>query len=134
MSSRWDEKDAAIIRDMIFKEDEFVNHRLTWLVTVQGLLFAALGFAWGKGTALTGLLGAIGIVVSITSFVCLLVSQQAIHGLVKKWDLRKKDDYVGPDIIGFRSSAIVGLLLPWIILPLLFVVAWIFVLAMPAEY
>jgi len=36
------------IRTMIEHENLLVNYRLTWLIALQGLLFAALGFAWGK--------------------------------------------------------------------------------------
>jgi hypothetical protein len=70
MISKWSESDAKTVREMICSEDEFINHRLTWLVTLQGLLFAALGIAWEKPKFqfLIILLGIVGIVVSITSF------------------------------------------------------------------
>jgi hypothetical protein len=40
--------DAAIIRSMIECENRLLNDRINWLVTIQGLLFTALGFAWDK--------------------------------------------------------------------------------------
>jgi hypothetical protein len=136
MESKWSVGDADIVRTMIFKENELINDRLTWLVTVQGLLFAALGFAWGKAGALTALLGGVGIVVSISSFVGLMMAQQAVNELKKKWDHHKPDHYVGPDIIGLRSwsgGPVLGFLAPWFILPLLFLAAWILVLAMSGK-
>lgn len=36
------------IRNLIRHENELINQRLTWLGTFQGLLLAALAFAWDK--------------------------------------------------------------------------------------
>ena len=41
-------EDAAIIRAMMDSENRMLNDRINWLVTIQGLFFAALGFAWDK--------------------------------------------------------------------------------------
>jgi hypothetical protein len=37
-------------REMVRHENELMNHRVSWLLTLQGLLFTALGFAWDKAT------------------------------------------------------------------------------------
>ena len=41
-------RDAEVIRKMIIDENSLINNRITWLSAFQGLLFAALGFFWGK--------------------------------------------------------------------------------------
>jgi len=128
MCSKWSKDDAETVREMIFKEGEFINHRLTWLVTIQGLLFAALGFAWEKAPELISPLGAVGIVVSITSFIGLLAARQAIKTLISEWKNKKPEDYVGPDVIGyFNPYKVVEFFLPWLILPMLFFMVWIWV-------
>jgi hypothetical protein len=33
---------------MIMHENQLINDRVTWLLTFQGLLLAALGFAWER--------------------------------------------------------------------------------------
>ena len=37
-----------VVRVMIQRENEVINHRVTWLTTVQGLLLTAVGIAWDK--------------------------------------------------------------------------------------
>ena len=39
---RWRPEAAETVRQMIYHEGELINHRLGWLVTLQGLLFAGL--------------------------------------------------------------------------------------------
>jgi len=38
----------AVVREMITREDELTNQRMLWMAAFNGLLFAALGFAWGE--------------------------------------------------------------------------------------
>jgi vacuolar-type H+-ATPase subunit I/STV1 len=126
MAEMWSKDDAKTVREMIFKENEFINHRLAWLVTLQGLLFAALGFAWEKAHVLINPIATTGIVVSITSFIGLLLAHKAIEKLKKEWkDQKKENGYVGPDVIGYGAPNVVKYFLPWFALPLLFVVVWI---------
>jgi len=47
-----------------------------------------------------------------------------------EWDTNKPNDYVGPDVIGFRGGKVIGTFLPWIVLPALFFVAWALILLM----
>jgi len=130
MSSNWSISDAETVRSMIYKEDEFINHRLTWLVTLQGLLFAALSFAWdNESQSLIRLLAIVGMVVSITSFVGLWSARQAIRTLILEWNKEKPSGYVGPDVIGYYNPCkVVEFFLPWLVLPVLFFVVWIAVL------
>jgi hypothetical protein len=49
---RWRPEADETVRQMIYHEGELINHRIGWLVTLQGLLFAALGFAWNDAKEL----------------------------------------------------------------------------------
>jgi len=133
MCSKWSKDDAKIVREMILKENEFINHRLTWLAAIQALLFTALGVVWEKAQGLINLLGVIGIAVSITSFVGLLIAHKAISKLRSEWKTNRPTDYVGPDVIGYSIpnkcvDFVLPVLLPWFVLPWLFVGVWICVL------
>jgi hypothetical protein len=121
-----DEKDnAKTVREMIFKENDLINNRLTWLVAIQGLLFTALSFSWNKAYSWIPILSIsiVGIVVSITSGVALILSTQAIDKL--KDDFHKNhENYNGPDIIGIDDPRL-SRACPWYILPKVFVGAWL---------
>ena len=52
----WDKDEAETLRQMIRHESEVINARLSYLMTLQGLLFAALGFAWASAANLIVLL------------------------------------------------------------------------------
>src|SRR5439155_13633195 len=61
--------DDDVIRQMINVENTVINHRLTWFATLEGLLFSALGFAWGKpdAHALVRVLAVLGMVAALCS-------------------------------------------------------------------
>jgi hypothetical protein len=99
----WHENEAKIIREMIYKENELMNFRITWLVTIQGLLFAALSFANGNGNDLVPFLGLVGILVSVAALPPLYFSHHTIHLLRDDWDNNKSSSYNGPPIIGLSQ-------------------------------
>src|SRR5205085_12141104 len=73
----WKDEDAQIIREMIKQESDVSNHRLTWMVTLQGLLFAGLGFAWKEGKALITVLAILGVLSSASSLIALHIAHRA---------------------------------------------------------
>lgn len=75
---------AQIIRSMIQCEETLLNNRINWLMTIQGLLFAGLGFSWDKKDA-GGLIisfALLGIFVSISARTVLPFYSQASRGLM----------------------------------------------------
>ena len=126
------EQYGHVIRSMIQHENELINHRLTWLTTVQGLLFASLGFAWDKPTsgALISLLCSLGVAVSVAALVALTGASLATANLCLWWDTHKPKDYKGPDVIGGRPSGgrriqvISRYVGPWSYFPVLFIITW----------
>ena len=124
----WGTEEAKVIRDMIFKESEYINHRLTWLVTLQGLLFASLGFAWKDGKEMIPVLGSLGIVTSLATGLSLYFAIKSIDTLLADERGMRELGYTGPRVIGHQDQSIVRLLLPWFLLPCAFTVAWFSVL------
>ena len=122
-------QNAQIIRSLIEHENELQNHRLTWLMTIQGLLFAALGFAWDKqdAHALVIIFSILGIVVSLSSWSSLQLNHTAYEELHNWWEKHKPKDYDGPPIVGHRASYnfMLWILRPWRILPWTFILGWL---------
>jgi hypothetical protein len=77
---------SEVIRSMIDRENELINHRIGWLTTTQGLFFATLGFAWDKPGAanLVGVMCFIGVMISIIHFVGLIAATSALSRLSER--------------------------------------------------
>jgi hypothetical protein len=119
--------DAGIIREMLRHEDELTNQRTTWLMTIQGLLFAAMAFAWGNSPSFLYLLCAVGIAVSWSAGHALMAAERAKANLYEWWETRGGEGYDGPPVVGWRSKqeSWKRWLRPWQVLPTIFVVAWL---------
>jgi len=129
--SSWTTEDARTVREMIFKEAELINHRFTWLATLQGLLFTALAFGWKDFRGLVYLLAGLGVAASGSSLAVLWCSQEAIKKLARDWERNKPPGYTGPGVMGFIPMIpYFDLVLPWLALPVLFAAAWVTVLVM----
>jgi hypothetical protein len=121
-----------IVRSMIKSENEFINHRMTWISTFNGFLFASIAFAWEKSGLLVTVIALLGIAVSILSGTALLASNKAFRDLYEWWQKKKPENYDGPDVIGLRpryKDRPGRWLTPWAILPFLFASAW-FIIAL----
>src|SRR5438093_10846601 len=97
----------STIWERIKHENDLVNHRLTWLGTFQGLLLAALAFAWDKHDAkyMIYALGALGVSVALSIAVATYRANKALDRLSRYWDKVKPKDYVGSAAEGARSRS-----------------------------
>lgn len=119
------------VRDMIKHENELINHRITWLSTLHGLLFAALSFAWDNNNAqaLVFVFSVLGILISISAFSVLHAASGAISNLADWWEAHKPAGYDGPGVIGWRTKRPwQKALYPWNMLPILFTFVWLAVI------
>ncbi len=126
---------AKIVRAMIEHENALLNARLTWLLTLQAMLFAGLAFVWQKYVGMTLLLCSLGMLTCLSLGVYLRCSIRAIQGLERLWEERraKGPAYDGPPVIGLGGEAVKRLthaVLPWNLLPLVFFTAWFVILAL----
>ena len=124
----WQKGDSSEIRQMIFHENDLINHRLTWLLVLNGLLFAAISFNNTFANQLVKPLAIIGIVSSLLAFYVILCAHLTIKSLYKGWEKNKPVDYQGPDVIGRSGNRFEVLLYPWFILPFLLIGVWIYFL------
>jgi len=111
-------------------ENELQNHRMTWLLTIQGLFMGALAFAWDKSDArmLIFVFCGLGFLMSLTFWEGMRISKQAQRDLRSEWDKKRAlvPSYQGPDIVGYRSpqKGILKYIRPWRFLPFIFMVGW----------
>ena len=110
-----------IIRGMIQHEDQLLNHRLSWMWTLQSILLGSVVFLWSSQSALLVVIAFVG----LTS--CISIGYSIKRGMTATTDLLKlakeiKGKFKGrvtfSPTIGSRSTAVVWLLpgncLPWI--------------------
>ncbi len=119
---------AAITRAMIEHENTLLNHRMTWMWTLQGLLVAAAGVMWGFHSFLVLLICVFGFCSSISVGVSLQSALRAIDSLLSDWTNRVSRDpnYNGPRVIGSPGvRPIISKLQPWNSLPWLMALIWI---------
>jgi hypothetical protein len=126
-----DPDDKKLIHDaiayQITREDELAGKRLTWIITINGFLFAALGFVAGKdsaGTAILALLALTGIAVSLAGLMGVIAAYIQLRYLTQRWELLVVDDRQWPRPYGNkRHSFLLGIpasFLP----PLILAAAW----------
>jgi len=86
---------AEVVRSMIDQENKLVSDRVGWLTTVQGLLFAGLGFAWDKPTAAAFIrvLCSLGVSISVIVLLSLVGATQAQVELLEWWDANRPSHY-----------------------------------------
>jgi hypothetical protein len=111
---------------MIRHENDLMNHRLTWLMTAEGLLFTALGFALsnagGMGKQLIPVLSFVGVLLAASAAIVLDAADTAIRDLSGP---PSTETLPGADVIGYRGLEFgIGLFAPWRIYPPMFIVAW----------
>jgi hypothetical protein len=127
-----DQHNARIIREMIIHESNLINHRLTWVTTLQGFLFAALAFSWKDARTFVPALVVVGFVSSFSVLLSLTWAHRAIEKLLADWrkatPSKEEPIYSGPDVIGYRSgSSRLPYFLPWFVLPIVLGLAWIYI-------
>ena len=127
-----------LIRDYIIHEDTLINNRLSWLLTIQGLLFAAYGYSIREISrtddlnSLIHLLKILGLCTSFFGFTGICSAALAIKQLLKKYKQYKKDYPLLknlPDVTGggYQFVTILGSFTP-LGIPLLFLIVWLILL------
>lgn len=137
---------ASVIREMIRHENDVTNHRLMWLLIVQGLIANAFVNRDSAIADIASMLPTLAILVILSAFVLLYKSYQARGYLQFLGEEAKRgtlpEDHLplvgwpGRRIRGWRKRVWVcpwfgragDLLEPYLFLPAMLLVAWIFVM------
>ena len=118
---------VGVIRQMIQHEDNLLNHRLTWMWTLEGLLFGAAGFMWKESVAPLIAVGTVGLLSCISVGYSLDRGLRAVRdllGIAGRFKDQLPKTIALPPTIGSRRPAIEWLL-PGRFLPWVFGTAWI---------
>jgi len=138
---------TTIIREMIRHENDVTNHRIMWLLIGQGLIANAYVSAGPERTEIISVLAPVGILVTLSAFVILYKGYQA-RGYLDFLGTQAKQGSLPEEYLplfgwpprrikGWRSKVWLcpwlgkagDLLEPYMFLPSLLVLAWLFVLA-----
>jgi hypothetical protein len=138
---------TTVIREMLRHENDVTNHRIMWLLIVQGLIANAVVAAGQQsGGGIASELAVVGILVTLSAFIILYKSYQARGYLqflgqeAKRGTLRVEDlpllGWPKKRIKGWRKQVwpcpwlghVSELLEPFFFLPGLLIQAWLFVL------
>ncbi len=93
------ERYAQITREMIVHEDQLINNRMSWLTTLQGLLYATRAMS------------------------------RLLQAWLNYKEEHSNECYTGPDVIGLAPSrGVPRYLAHWVAVPLIFVAAWVGIL------
>ncbi len=125
----------AVVRQMITREDELTNQRMLWMAALNGLLFAALGFAWDKtgARALAIVFSILGIASSLLNGLALIFASHAQRRLVLWWRTYKPTPYVGPGVVGAEpldKQCYSVYFTPWVLLAFFFSIGWSWILVL----
>src|SRR5678816_570858 len=88
---------TTVIREMIRHENDVTNHRIMWLLIGQGLIANAYVGAGNVREEILPMLAAVGILVTVSTFIILYKSYQArgylefLGAEAKKGTLREED-------------------------------------------
>jgi hypothetical protein len=123
---------VSVVREMIWHEDVLLNQRLTWMWALQALLFAAAGVFWEKEWRGVIIIGVVGLLCCISIGYSLARGLKSVRELLVVASNHKKRLGEGveiPPTIGPSTKA-TEWLLPAYLLPWVFGLAWISIIAL----
>lgn len=132
------------IRSMIQHENDLLNHRIQWFLTINGFLLTATGITISS-IGKTGVeklyfvftLAGVGILICFSFFFSLGIGRKGVGRLSKLWDhysqlyYRDKNcaSYYQIGVLGWIANPWSTRLSPWQSLPFIFFAAWISILS-----
>jgi hypothetical protein len=124
-------KQEKVSREGIKVENLLISNRITWMTTVNGLLFSTLGFSIGKSLNFWFFLTivVIGLFASFSSFFALRCANKAIKIYLEKFvcsnEIKRQKNIAEGRIIGHRGDAWFHILQPETLLPIAFILGWL---------
>ena len=124
----------SLIRSRIEHEDSLITQRLSWFITSQSFFFTAYAIVTVNYSdkidmhSLPQIIPLVALVTSSLIFITILAGVLAVSALRKSYDARPDPN---PDLPPIQTSFLIrtmGLAAP-LLLPLLFLVVWLYLLA-----
>lgn len=121
------EGDDKVIRQMIVHENELTSQRVQWLLTAQGLLFAALAVSLKEVNArpLVMPVCLLGVAVALATILNVCFATQAVGNLVAWWSA-KEESKLAPPVIGvvMKPGSILNYFSPSNLISIAMIVGW----------
>ena len=127
----WPAKDYyEQMRDLLKHEDSLMGQRMNGLFTVQGILFAAVGFVWREyaDRRIILMIGAIGCIAAALYGIELYLGNRAIKDILREWDEggRQRAGNNPPRLIGYREPMpLLASFLPSKIAAVVLILCWV---------
>lgn len=126
----WGKEEAGRICGLMQHQEQVLNQRVMTLVTLNGLGFLALAWAWEGAQELVPILSLVGAAGSAVLAPPIVAADAGIARLLKLWEANR-DPSDNTPIVGLPESFIWRIV--WLAIPVLFVVIWAKVLLMVAD-
>ena len=118
---------AQLVLESAKHEDDLLNHRMTWMWTLQGLLFTALGLLWKVHPFPACIVSIVGLASCVSIGFSLRCSVRALHNLdeAREWASSVTYPEQETPMMGLGKKEVTRhYMLPWNVLPWLMGVAW----------
>lgn len=127
---REDKEYVDVLRSLVRQENDLTNHRTTWLLVTQGILFATASAPTNEALAPTIIIGIFGVLAAASFGYVLENSAKSRKHLKDLWKKRVELRGYGPDDFAPLDGGYTGVnpcprLQPWYFVPRLIVVAWV---------
>jgi hypothetical protein len=115
------------LREMNRLEAEQAHRRISWLGSLQGFLFAALGLVWGKNGHLQTVVELIGLTVAVLVVIGTVTGVLAQLRLHKLWIgcVDRNKSAIGPFGLFPERAIFTTFISPEVLIPTVFVLAWL---------
>jgi hypothetical protein len=123
------------IKEIIDTENRLTNDRMMWMLTINGFLFAILGFAWDRLKKIILGLGIFSMIAIFSLYIAIASSVEAINDQEQHREniitamarTQQLKDEILPPVIGLGPGELKPFFdraLPWKLLPPLLIVIW----------
>lgn len=130
-----DKETYDMYKEQVSREDNLINNRLSWMLTIQGLLFAALSVLATENEGVQALLETLKTVIPIVGgisalavFGTVIIAHVSLYNLHKEWLLHHSA--IKPSPFGLQKEGghhFWNMFSPSLLLPLALVVIWAYV-------
>jgi hypothetical protein len=123
---------ARLLREMIQNENNFVNQRLGWMSTFNGILFGVVYFLWKEAkqyhTIPIILICFAGFLIDLSILIALRASEKVRIELNNLWEKKDISKTEIPPVWGWgvidKKDRKNRYLMPWSLIPLILMVCW----------
>ena len=126
VTSPYIENDMANVIDakaqLVEQENEMIDHRMIWLLTLQGLFFLGMVTGRKEDVPPTEVVAGIGIATTVSLSMAITFGLEAIKCIVDSTPQHLHEYIIGLPNNGIPAN--LHVLLPWELMPILFVVLW----------